>query len=156
MSGNDQRVQTQTTVAQGICLSLKLHRMVGSQAWEAIRAEFKFTPDAPLLVSITFFIDEDGPKVTWQVGRDLLDQGLRSMSGIGDVQVWPSYLGEQESAWLQLSSYDVTALFEMPAPPLAEWLDRTYQIVPAGTEMRRLDPDAFLEGLFGSPGTAPD
>ncbi|MFJ6070922.1 SsgA family sporulation/cell division regulator [Streptomyces sp. NPDC093065] len=148
-------MQTQPEASQGLRLSLELHRMVSSQAWESVRGEFEFDPDAPLLVSITFFIDEDGPRVTWQVGRDLLDQGLRSTSGIGDVQVWPSYLGEEESAWLQLSSYDVTALFEMPAPPLAEWLERTYQIVPAGAEMSRLDPDAFLAGLLGDPGTAP-
>ncbi|MFH8443002.1 SsgA family sporulation/cell division regulator [Streptomyces sp. NPDC018026] len=124
--------------------------MVGTLEWADVRAEFQYDPDAPLLVTLTFVL-EDGPRIVWHVGRDLLHEGLHTLIGIGDIQVWPECLAEQESAWLQISSYGATALFQLPVPPLAEWLASTYRLVPAGTEQSRLGTDAFLAGLFGGP-----
>ncbi|WP_406435327.1 SsgA family sporulation/cell division regulator [Streptomyces sp. NBC_01589] len=40
-------------------------------------------------MSVEFLI-EGGPRVLWRIGRDLLKQGLYSMSGLSDVQIWPS------------------------------------------------------------------
>jgi hypothetical protein len=128
-------------------LSLEIHQMLGMFEWQTIRADFAYDPDAPLVVGVTFF-DQGGRRVTWSIGRDLLQQGLHSMSGIGDIQVWPSLLAEQATAWLQLFPGDVAALFELPVAPLATWLEHTYQVVPAGTEMNRLSLDDFVAGLL--------
>jgi hypothetical protein len=128
-------------------LSLEIHQMLGMFEWQTIRADFAYDPDAPLVVGVTFF-DQGGRPVTWSIGRDLLQQGLHSMSGIGDIQVWPSLLAEQATAWLQLFPGDVAALFELPVAPLATWLEHTYEVVPAGTEMNRLGLDDFVAGLL--------
>ena len=47
----------------------------------------------------------------------------------------------------------VEALYELPITPLAEWLDATYRVVSAETEMDGLDWDAFLLELVDGPGT---
>ncbi|MFE7750254.1 SsgA family sporulation/cell division regulator [Streptomyces sp. NPDC057428] len=121
-------------------LSLGIHRMLDAFARHTVQAEFRFDTGAPLVVSVTFLV-EGTPRSTWLIGRDLLYQGLFWISGLGDVQVWPAHLDERTTAWLRLDSHDLTALFEMPAPPLAEWLGHSYELVPAGTEMEGLDWD---------------
>jgi hypothetical protein len=61
------------------------------------------------------------------------------MSGLGDVRMWPSSLEEGATARLQLASGDMAALFELPIPPLAAWLEHTYSLVPAGQELAGVD-----------------
>ncbi|WP_399894427.1 SsgA family sporulation/cell division regulator [Streptomyces sp. BBFR51] len=149
MSGEHQGVRTPHPDSHVLpLLCLDLNRVVGILEWADVRAEFQYDPDAPLVVTITFVL-EDGPRITWHVGRDLLHEGLHTMSGMGDIQVWPEYGAERASAWLQISSYGATALFELPVPPLAKWLACTYQLVPAGAETFRLGTDAFLAGVLG-------
>nr|BFD88026.1 SsgA family sporulation/cell division regulator [Streptomyces sp. Xyl84] len=159
MSGDHHDVRTQHTASatpsgsapQSLpLLRLDIHRMLDAMEWQETRAEFRYDPLSPLVVTVTFLI-EGGPRATWRIGRDLLYQGLHSMSGVGDIQVWPSHLEERATAWLQLMSKDVGALFELPVPPLAEWLDDTYRLVPAGTETSRLDLDTFLADLLDGP-----
>ncbi|MET9352951.1 SsgA family sporulation/cell division regulator [Streptomyces sp. NPDC006617] len=151
MSGDHQGVQAPHTDSHVLpLLSLNLTRVVGILECADVRAEFQYDPDTPLLVALTFVL-EDGPRIVWHVGRDLLHEGLHTMSGIGDIQVWPGYPAGQESAWLQISSYGATALFQLPVPPLAQWLAYTYRLVPAGTEASRLGTDEFLAGLFDGP-----
>lgn len=135
-------------------LSLDIHRMLDTFARQAVRAEFRFDAGAPLSVTVAFLVD-GAPRVTWLVGRDLLHQGLFSMSGLGDVQVWPTAGpdAERATAWLRLDSYDTTAVFELPVPPLASWLGHTYELVPAGEEMDGTDWDAVTTDLLSAPET---
>ncbi|MFF4628945.1 SsgA family sporulation/cell division regulator [Streptomyces griseorubiginosus] len=99
--------------------SALLDHVVGLAAAEnhrVIRAEFGFDPAAPLVVSLVLVV-EGGPRVLWRIGRDLMQQGLRSAGGLGDVQMWPARADGEGTAWLQLASRDMAALFELPAPP---------------------------------------
>ncbi|MFI6645380.1 SsgA family sporulation/cell division regulator [Streptomyces sp. NPDC050504] len=111
-------------------LTLDIERLLDVSARQPIRAEFGFDPDTPSAVWAEFGI-AGGPCVRWRIGRDLLRRGLYERSGTGDVQVWPSPVASRATAWLQLASDDMAALFELPVPPLAEWLDHTYAAVPA-------------------------
>ncbi|MEV0016164.1 SsgA family sporulation/cell division regulator [Streptomyces tendae] len=146
MDSDHGNVQSPCTGSQNLFLTL--HRMLDGVAWEDVRAEFRYDPASPLLVRITFLV-KHGPRVTWYVGRDVLHEGLRSVSGTGDIQVWPTYIGEQTTVWMQLTSEEATVVFEMSARPLEEWLDHTYRSVPAGSEMARCDVDRFLAGILG-------
>lgn len=131
-------------------LNLDVERVLDVTVRQPVRAEFRFDPDSPLVVSVRFVV-AGGPRVLWRIGRDLLRQGLCSMSGLGDVQVWPCLQEERGTAWLQLTAGDMAALFEFPVAPLAEWLDRTCELVPAGRELDCVDWDAATARLLRAP-----
>ncbi|MFE4454753.1 SsgA family sporulation/cell division regulator [Streptomyces sp. NPDC056796] len=156
MSGNRPGVQAgRTAPHSGSGLTLDIERVLGVSARQPVRAEFRFDPGTPLVVRAEFAV-EGGPRVLWRIGRDLLCQGLHSMSGLGDIQMWPSSLEEEETAWLQLASGDMAALFELPVPPLAEWLGHTYDLVPAGDELSGIDWDVATASLLPAPGAQSD
>ncbi|MGP4013479.1 SsgA family sporulation/cell division regulator [Streptomyces sp. 4N124] len=133
-------------------LFLNLDQMLDEFTPLPIRAEFRFDPDMPAVITVEF-LAERGPSLIWRIGRELLHHGLTSMSGCADVRMWPALPRERPSSWLLLESQEVEALFEVPTAPLAEWLDATYQITSAEAEMDGLNWDGFLMELLGSPGT---
>ncbi|MEV0850188.1 SsgA family sporulation/cell division regulator [Streptomyces sp. NPDC049954] len=153
MSGNRPGVRAGRAAPRELArLSLDIHRTRDSCARQAVRAELRFDAGAPLAVTVAFLVD-GAPRVTWLVGRDLLRQGLFSASGLGDVQMWPATRADDEraTAWLRLKAHDTTALFELPVPPLANWLAHTYELVPAGEEMDGVDWDAVTTDLLAAP-----
>ncbi|MGW8879421.1 SsgA family sporulation/cell division regulator [Streptomyces mirabilis] len=132
-------------------LFLDLDQMVDEFTPLPIRAEFRFDPDMPAVITVEF-LAERGPSLMWRVGRELLHRGLTSMSGCGDVRMWPALPRERPSSWLLLESQEVEALFEVPVAPLAEWLDATYRVTSAEAEMDGLDWENFLVELLDGPG----
>jgi len=93
----------------------------------------------------------------------LLSAGIGSRQGEGDVQVWPSAQSCAETDGLdvsgaadtegtvlniELSSPFGQAHFEAPAQAMSAFLDRTYQIVPAGQEGDCVDIEAELNDLL--------
>lgn len=151
MSGNQPDGQTFRAVSHGCSeLVLDIERLLDLTTRQTVRAEFRFDPDAPWIVSVELTI-EGGPRVLWRISRDLLHQGLYSVSGLGDVQLWPSYPADRATARLQLTSRDTAALFELPVPPLAEWLAATYELVPAEAELNEIDWDAATADLLQEP-----
>ncbi|MET7304883.1 SsgA family sporulation/cell division regulator [Embleya sp. NPDC005575] len=58
---------------------------------------------------------------------------------------------EASAAWLKLASGDMAALFELPVEPLAEWLQNTYELVPAGHELSGIDWDIATADLLRIP-----
>ncbi|GGJ58909.1 SsgA family sporulation/cell division regulator [Streptomyces brasiliensis] len=136
-------------------LFLDLDQMLDEFTRLPICAEFRFDPDMPAVITVEF-LAERGPSFIWRIGRELLHRGLTSMSGCGDVRMWPALPREQpspSSSWLLLESQEVEALFEVPIGPLAEWLDATYRITSAEAELADLNWDGFLMALLNSPGT---
>ncbi|GAA3592917.1 SsgA family sporulation/cell division regulator [Streptomyces osmaniensis] len=136
-------------------LSLDLDQMLDEFTPLPIRAEFRFDADMPAVITVEFSA-ERGPSLIWHIGRELLHRGLTSMSGSGDVRMWPALPRERPSSWLLLESQEVEALFEVPAAPLAQWLDATYLVTPAETEMDGLNWDGFLRDLIDDPAAAPE
>lgn len=156
MSGNEPGVQAPRTAPPGrLDLTLDIERVLGVSARQPVRAEFRFTPESPLIVSVELLV-EGGPRVLWRIGRDLLQQGLYSISGLGGVRMWPSQLEDGATAWLQLAAGDMAALFELPVPPLARWLERTYHLVPAGQELAGVDWDVATADLLPAQGAPSD
>ncbi|MGW5568128.1 SsgA family sporulation/cell division regulator [Streptomyces tendae] len=156
MSGNDPGTGTPRTAAHDLApLDLDVQRLLGGFAEQTLRAEFRFDPAQPLVVTMSFIV-ADSPPVTWRLGRDLLYQGLFSLSGLGDVQIWPTHLEDRSSVCLQLDSYGLTASFELPVPPLAEWLELSYRIVPAGCELEGLDWDLVTTEMLSGGGVPSD
>ncbi|MFF7443223.1 SsgA family sporulation/cell division regulator [Streptomyces sp. NPDC008122] len=114
---------------------------------QPIRAEFRFDASSPMVVSVTL-TPWCGQGVTWRIGRELLYRGLYEESGEGDVQVWPVQGEGRDTAWLLLESRDHGAVFELPVAEVEQWLESTYELVPAESETDALDWDAFLDDLL--------
>ncbi|GCB44786.1 SsgA family sporulation/cell division regulator [Streptomyces sp. NL15-2K] len=150
MSTNQPGVQARLAPNARPELILDIERVLDLAARQTIRAEFRFDPGAPLVVSVELLI-EGGPRVLWRIGRDLLQQGLYSVSGLGDVKMWPAHSEDRATAWLQLASRDMAALFELPVSPLEEWLEYTYELVPAGREIAEIDWEAATADLLQGP-----
>ncbi|MFH8625952.1 SsgA family sporulation/cell division regulator [Streptomyces vietnamensis] len=151
MSSNDPDGRGPRTAAHGLPpLLVDLQ-----QDHQDLRIEFGFDPARPFVVIITF-ITTCQPPVTWCIGRDLLYQGLFSLSGLGDVQVWPEHSDGEPTAWLRLHPYGLPALFELPVPPLAAWLEHTYRIVPAGSDLDGVDWDAVAACILRGGGVLSD
>lgn len=107
----------------------------------------------PYAVSLTFHMGADDT-VRWVVGRDLLLNGQQGLTGVGDVQVWPSRHSRGKKTFIALrrSPKREKAVVAASARALDAFLLRTLAVVPAGTEDRHLDMDGTVHQLLGGPG----
>ncbi len=86
--------------------------------------------------------------VEWVFARDLLADGLRSISGAGDINIW-SYTDDGVGyVWLALSSPSGRALLRGRAGAVSAFLDHSYAMVPIGEESLCLDLDREMEALL--------
>jgi hypothetical protein len=118
-------------------------------------ASLYYAATDPYAVRIAFHVGLGKP-VEWTFARDLLAKGAEEAVGLSDVKIWPE--AESKSGFpgrvlnLELSSPSGQALFEVPAKDMADFLQRTYRIVPEGAEASHLDVDAGLKNLLnGAP-----
>jgi Streptomyces sporulation and cell division protein, SsgA len=148
-----------------ISAELGLKLVVPQQTIVPLVASMYYSGSDPYAVRMAFHVGTDEP-VEWIFARDLLAAGIESRQGEGDVQVWPSAVSVAESGDLdligtaepqgapgkvlniELSSPFGQARFEAPAEAMSAFLQRTYQIVPAGQESRFIDIETELNDLF--------
>ncbi|WP_409474432.1 SsgA family sporulation/cell division regulator [Streptomyces sp. HC307] len=117
----------------------------------AVPTRLSYEAHDPFAVHIVFHPGTDR-SVIWILARDLLVEGLFRPSGQGDVRVRPKGSGSDAELHLALSSPHGAARLTAPLPEVAQWLERTFCVVPAGHEADGLDWDAELSRLL--PGTA--
>ena len=124
-----------------------------------------YSGNDPYAVRMAFHVGTDEP-VEWIFARDLLTAGIESRQGEGDVQVWPAPASCAETDDLdvigaaaetggkvlniELSSPFGQAHFEAPAQAMSAFLQRSYQIVPAGRESSYIDIETELNDLLRS------
>jgi hypothetical protein len=147
-----------------ISAELGLRLVVPHQTVVPLVASLHYNGSDPYAVRMAFHVGTDEP-VEWIFARDLLAAGITARHGDGDVQVWPSaescahaedleVAGPAEAAGavlnIELSSPFGQAHFEAPAQPMAAFLERTYQIVPAGQESDFIDIETELNDLLRS------
>ncbi|WP_333771964.1 SsgA family sporulation/cell division regulator [Streptomyces sp. IBSBF 3136] len=113
-----------------------------------VSAVLRYAADDPLAVFVVFPPEATlaGDEVTWTFARTLLDQGLRTPAGHGDVQIWPH--GRTRTV-LELHSPCGLALLQFPTSALRRFLLRTYAAVPAGLEDVGAVVERGLSALFG-------
>jgi len=104
---------------------------------DPLAVEFVFPPEVSL----------DGAEVTWAFSRELLTEGLRGSAGEGDIHVRPC--GQQRTVIEFYAEGDV-AVLEFRTAELALFLQYTYDMVPAGSEMALLDLEQGLTELLRS------
>ncbi|MBB5960455.1 hypothetical protein FHS29_007079 [Saccharothrix tamanrassetensis] len=81
--------------------------------------------------------------------RDLLADGLIADAGDGDVRIRPA-ADDPEVVVIELSSPSGHAMFEASAQELADFLDRTYDVVVPGNEHLWVDVDEALTHLISN------
>ncbi len=109
-------------------------------------ASLKYRGDDPYAVRMAFHVGSDEP-IEWIFARELLTAGHECPAGDGDVQVWPDGV-DGEVLNIALSSPFGHALFEAPAAAVAEFVRRTYNLVPAGRECDFVDFDSEIDELL--------
>ncbi|MFF8902531.1 SsgA family sporulation/cell division regulator [Streptomyces lydicus] len=108
-----------------------------------VLATLHYSPDTPHCVEVTFALGGDHAPVTWNLGRELLRDGLSGPAGIGDVQIGPTDLPSR-TLRLRLHSPHGTAEFSLPGQALGDFLRRTAKVVPYG---REAETPGFLTNL---------
>ncbi|MDX3232416.1 SsgA family sporulation/cell division regulator [Streptomyces sp. ME19-01-6] len=113
----------------------------------AIPACLRYEREDPFAVRVSFppTASLDGEAVEWTFGRELLTAGLRGPAGSGDVQVWPC--GPHRTV-LEFHAPEGMAMVQFDTDDLQLFLDRSYALVPEGSESARLDLDHDLAVLL--------
>lgn len=150
--------------ASTISAELGLRLVVPQQTIVPLVASMYYNDSDPYAVRMAFHVGTDEP-VEWIFARDLLAAGIEARHGEGDVQVWPSSVSCAEADGLdvigsadtggtilniELSSPFGQAHFEAPAQAMSAFLQRTFQIVPAGRESDFIDIETELDDLLRS------
>lgn len=131
-----------------VSAELGLRLVVPDRTTVPLLAGVEYAADDPYAIRMAFYVGDDEP-VEWIFARELLTVGIVRRVGDGDVEVWPAE-DDDDTLNIALSSPFGDALFEVPLSPLADFLHRTYQAVPAGQEIEYIDIDAELEHLLWS------
>ena len=140
-----------TTRPTSVSSELQLRLVVPGAASLPVRADLAYDVADPYAVQVSFHTGSGtgaGDVVQWTFARQLLSDGVSVPAGEGDVQVWPSSAHGAAVVCLSLSSPSGRALFEVPLGDLVEFLGRTYQAVPSGSESEHVDVDAELALLL--------
>ncbi|MFI6844483.1 SsgA family sporulation/cell division regulator [Kitasatospora sp. NBC_00085] len=121
---------------------------LGEEVVGEVRTRFRFDTERPYEVLLTFHLGRPD-EADWVFSRDLLRDGLRSLSGQGDVKLWPAYCPCHGSTLhLALESPHGSALLEVSKPRVQAWLDRTYVLVSEQAEQAYGPTDAQLSALL--------
>lgn len=106
-----------------------------------------YTKDDPYAVTISF--RSNFGDVVWHASREVLRQGTHGHAGEGDLRV---HLRENGAEFvIDLSSPDGKQEVAYSTRDLSNFLFRTYQLVPDGTESKHLDLDALLAEILDVP-----
>jgi hypothetical protein len=130
-----------------VSAELGLRLVVPDRTTVPLLAGLEYAAHDPYAIRMSFYVGNDEP-VEWIFARELLTIGIVRKVGDGDVQVWPAAHDSEQTLNIALSSPFGDALFEAPLTPLADFLHRTYEIVPAGQESEFVDLAAELENLL--------
>ena len=105
-----------------------------------VLVRFSFSSADPVAVKMEVF-HGDQAGVDWQLGRELLHEGYRHGSGLGDVRIRVHSFGKLH---MTLSSPDGTATLELPRWLVRSFLVDTYHIIPRRHKRAKRCDDAPL------------
>lgn len=139
-----------TTRPMTVSSDLQFHLVVPGASSLPVRSELRYDVADPYAVQVAFHTGAtSGDEVVeWTFARQLLQDGVTRAAGEGDVKVWPSSSAGAAVACLSLSSPSGRALFEVPLRALTDFLRRTFEAVPTGSESDHVDLDGELALLL--------
>lgn len=112
-----------------------------------IRPTLRYSAAEPFAVHIDFpaHVSADGRGVTWMFGRTLLEEGLETPAGQGDVRIRPC--GWARTV-IEFHSPLGLAVIRFSTTTLRRFLLRSYDVVAPGTENLGPDLDHGLAALL--------
>jgi hypothetical protein len=116
----------------------------GSDAVTPVTARWTYDETEPFAIAIAF-ATERGRWVEWVFARDLLIDGLTEPTGEGDFRVSPDV--DPDLLVLEIFAPAGSAAFTVEREDTEEFLRRTLELVPAGTESAHFDVDRLLAEL---------
>jgi hypothetical protein len=149
------------TISATVSAELGLRLVAAEQTLVPLVASLHYSGSDPYAIRMAFHVGPEDP-VEWIFARELFADGMTTPEGDGDVQIWPS-LAESKNAGndaggkargplsvlnIKLCSPFGEAHFEAPIEAIANFLDRTYGIVPMGRESAVIDIDGELSSLL--------
>jgi hypothetical protein len=136
-----------STIPATITRSITLELIDASGNATTVEADLHYEVADPFAVTACF--DTGDAKVRWVFARDLLNFGRYEPTGDGDVHVWPCLSARGEAvAIIELSSPDGEALLQARTLDVDDFLRRTEDLVPWGSEAELIDFDATIEKLL--------
>ncbi|SNX63228.1 sporulation and cell division protein SsgA [Streptomyces sp. TLI_55] len=116
----------------------------------AVTLTLRYTSADPLAVHLAFpaWISLDGEELTWTFARSLLEEGLGSPAGVGNVHVRPYDLTRTA---VEFRAPEGVAIVLFATTTLRRFLLRSYRITepggePVGPELER-DLASLLDGV---------
>lgn len=116
---------------------------VSGSAEEAVTATLRYAPHEPFLIRANFRLS-GGRAVDWVLSRELLRDGVSMAAGLGDIRFFPG----DDGLLLELRSHQGRAFLYGEIAPVADFVRRTYALVPDGDEGRFYSLDAELDLLL--------
>jgi sporulation and cell division protein SsgA len=116
----------------------------GGGAVTPVTTRWTYDPTEPFAVTVAF-ATERGHWVEWVFARDLLIDGLHEPTGDGDLRVSPDI--EPDLLVLEIFAPSGSAAFTLDREDTMDFLARTLEQVPAGTESTHFDIDRLLAEL---------
>lgn len=111
-----------------------------------VTSRFSYAQHDPYAITLRFLVEGD-QWITWTFARDLLEKGITSAVGEGDVQIWPGERDGARCVFLHTRSPHGAATFVLSLAVAVEFLLSTYALVPSGTESDFLDIEAEIAGF---------
>ncbi|MGW6898932.1 SsgA family sporulation/cell division regulator [Streptomyces sp. NPDC054919] len=128
-------------------MHVAVHQVLTPHARITVKARFYYSSDDPYAVTVD--LDHGNGITRWTFSRDLLSAGLQHASGLGDVHVWPTPSPSGKSLLhLRIGRPPCVAHLTIDAERLSNWLDRTYRLMPAGTENSTINWETEIDGLL--------
>ena len=114
----------------------------------AVTLTLRYTSADPLAVHLLFpaWISLDGEELTWTFARSLLEEGLGSPAGVGNVHVRP--YGPTRTA-VEFRAPEGVAIVLFDTTTLHRFLLRTYTITEPGGEPVGSELERGLASLLG-------
>ncbi|HEX3650417.1 MAG TPA: SsgA family sporulation/cell division regulator [Pseudonocardiaceae bacterium] len=116
----------------------------GGDAVTPVTTRWTYDSTEPFAVTVAF-ATERGRWVEWVFARDLLIDGLTEPTGDGDLRVSPDI--DPDLLVLEIFAPAGSAAFTLDREDTEEFLARTLEVVPAGTESTHFDIDRLLSEL---------
>ncbi|HEX3785869.1 MAG TPA: SsgA family sporulation/cell division regulator [Pseudonocardiaceae bacterium] len=111
-----------------------------------VPAQLRYRTQDPFAITISFAVGP-GRVIEWMLDRDLLTSGITAHAGQGDIRIMPAP-NQPELVFIGLNSPSGKAALRTFAIDLTEFLHRTYDLVPEGTEELWSDMDGLLAQLL--------
>ncbi|UQW99355.1 SsgA family sporulation/cell division regulator [Streptomyces sp. RerS4] len=121
-------------------LALDGRLIAGADLSIPLTVRWRYSTADPFALSLEV-ITGVGLDARWIFARDLLRDGLRAPTGLGDVRIWPPCpCHGRPDLRVLLRGRDGSALVDMPVKPIRTWLRKEcFARVPHGSEAEHID-----------------